>query len=145
VVVFRLDGREHALPLEHVVEVFRMVAVAAVPEAHRWVLGVVNLRGRVIPVIDLRRRLGLSAREPELATPIIVVKAGGRAAGLVADDVVEVMALPGKALDPPDDLVGPATVVSSIAHAGNRLVLVLDTMSLLEGSEDLRATVRGGS
>jgi purine-binding chemotaxis protein CheW len=135
--VFRLDGREHALPLEHVVEVFRMLAVAPLPEAPPSVRGVMDLRGRVIPVIDLRARLGMPAREPDLSTPIVVVETGGAAAGLVTDEVVEVLALPSEAVEAIDRTAGPARVVTSLARLDGRLVLVLDTEALCSGSGDL--------
>lgn len=135
--VFRLNGREHALPLEHVVEVFRMVAVSPLPEAPPWVRGVMDLRGRVIPVIDLRVKLGMPARAPDLSTPIVVVETSGATAGLVTDEVVEVLALPDEAVEPPDRAAGPAHVVTSIAHLDSRLVLVLDTEALCSGSGDL--------
>jgi purine-binding chemotaxis protein CheW len=135
--VFRLNGREHALPLEHIVEIFRMVAVAPLPEAPPWVRGVMDLRGRVIPVIDLRVKLGMPAREPHLSTPIVVVETGGAAAGLVTDEVVEVLALPGEAVEPPDRATGPAGVVTSLARLDGRLLLVLDTEALCSGSGDL--------
>jgi purine-binding chemotaxis protein CheW len=135
--VFRLDGREHALPLEHVVEVFRMVAVTSLPEAPPWVRGVIDVRGRVIPVIDLRVKLGMPAGEPDLSTPVIVVEAGGKAAGLVADEVVEVLALTGYAVEPSSPAAGPARVVTSLARPGGRLVLVLGAEALCEDSHDL--------
>jgi purine-binding chemotaxis protein CheW len=135
--VFRLNGHEHALPLERVVEVFRMVAVTPLPQAPPWVCGVMDLRGRVIPVIDLRVKLGMPAREPDLSTPIVVVETGGAAAGLVTDEVVEVLAVPGEAVEPPDRAAGPGRAVTSLARLDGRLVLVLDTQALCEGSGDL--------
>ena len=135
--VFRLDGREHALPLEQVVEVIRIVAVTPLPEVPPWVRGVMDVRGRVIPVIDLRVKLGMPARTPDLSTPIVVVETGGLPAGLVADEVVEVLALPDAAVEPPDQAAGHAGVVTSVARPGGRIVLVLDTEALCEGSHDL--------
>ena len=129
-VVFELDGREFALPLREVVEILRMVAITPVPEVPRWVVGVINLRGRVIPVIDLRRRLGIEPAEPGLNTPILVVEQGARKLGLIADAVRDVLALPDEALEPPDGVddgdTGHVDVVSAIARIGDRLVVVLD-------------------
>jgi purine-binding chemotaxis protein CheW len=135
--VIRLNGREHALPLEQVVEVFRIVAVTPLPEVPPWVRGVMDVRGRVIPVIDLRVKLGMPARTPDLSTPIVVVEAGGMPAGLVTDEVVEVLALPGAAVEPADHAAGLARVVTSVARPGGRLVLVLDTEALCAGSNEL--------
>jgi purine-binding chemotaxis protein CheW len=135
--VFRLDGREHALPLEQVVEVFRIVAVTPLPEVPPWVRGVMDVRGRVIPVIDLRVKLGMPDRTPDLSTPIVVVETGGVPAGLVTDEVVEVLALPDAALERSHHAAGSVRVVTSVARPGGRLVIVLDTEALCEGAHDL--------
>jgi purine-binding chemotaxis protein CheW len=133
VLVFTLHGRELALPVEEVIEVLRMVAVTALPEAPCWVAGVINLRGRIIPVIDLRARLGMPPREPALSTPIIVVGRREAAAGLLADGAVEVLTLPSEAVEPPDRLPAPAPAVTGMARQGDRLILVLDPRRLCEG------------
>jgi purine-binding chemotaxis protein CheW len=106
-VVVRLQGIEHALPVEHVVEVLRMVAITPLAEAPPWLLGVIDLRGRVIPVVDMRRRLGMPQREPDLSTPILVVRSRSVTAGLVADEVVEVLALPACSWSPADGVAVP--------------------------------------
>jgi purine-binding chemotaxis protein CheW len=110
------------------VEVVRMAALAPVPDAPPHVLGLLDLRGRVVPVLDLRRRLGLAAAEPGLSTPICVVEAGGRGFGLVADTVTDVRPLLGpveRLADAPDD-----SPVAGVAHVDGRLVSVLDPAEL---------------
>jgi CheY-like chemotaxis protein len=99
--VFWLDGVEHALPIESVVEIVRMVAVTPMPEAPLWVSGVINFRGRVISLIDVRLRLGMQMQEPDLSTPIVVVKTGEAVTGLVVDEVVDMVALRREAVDLP--------------------------------------------
>jgi len=131
--VFRLNYHDYALSIGDVVEVLRMVALTPVPEAPAWLAGIVNFRGRAIPVIDLRQRLGLPAEMPGLSTPIIVTRATGRQVGLIADSVSEVLALPADALEPPDALAGPGRAVTGLAHAGERLVLILDLPRLTAG------------
>jgi purine-binding chemotaxis protein CheW len=128
VILLRLEGHEYALPLGHVVEVVRMAALAPVPDAPRHVLGLLDLRGRVVPVLDLRRRLGLAPAEPGLSTPICVVEAGGRGFGLVADAVTDVRPLLG-----PVERVGDAaddSPVAGVAHVDGRLVSLLDPARL---------------
>jgi purine-binding chemotaxis protein CheW len=101
-----------------------MAALAAVPDAPSFVLGLLDLRGRVVPVVDLRRRLGLPATEPGLSTTICVVEAGGRGFGLVADAVTDVRPLlgPVEALEvAPDD-----SPVAGVTHVDGRLVTLLD-------------------
>lgn len=135
--VFQIAGREHALRVEDVVEVVRMVAATPLPEAPPWVVGVINFRGRVIPLIELRGRIGAPAREPDLSTPIIVVQNAEVAAGLVVDEVVEVLTVQSAALDIPAVADAPAHAVSGVAHVGHRLILVLDWERLWYGSLDL--------
>jgi purine-binding chemotaxis protein CheW len=131
--VFRLQTHDYALAIADVIEVLRMVALTPVPEAPAWLAGVVNLRGRVIPVIDLRRRLGLPPETPGLNTPIIVAQADGRPVGLIADSVSEVLTLGADAMERPDVLVGSGHAVAAMARAGDRLILVLDLPRLVAG------------
>lgn len=135
--VFRIAGREHALPVEDVVEVVRMVAATRLPEAPPWVVGVINFRGRVIPLIEVRGRIGEPSREPDLSTPIIVVQSSEVAAGLVVDEVLEVLTVPRAALDMPRRVDAPANAVSGVVRVDDRLILVLDWERLWDGSLDL--------
>jgi purine-binding chemotaxis protein CheW len=130
VLTFRLDGREHGLAVGDVVEVVRMVAITPLPEGPAWVAGVLNYRGRVIPVIDLRVRLGLPRREPGLSTPLIVVDAGPRPAALLVDEADEVLALPADAVQPPDPAAAACPAVTGLARHGTRLIVLLDPARL---------------
>jgi purine-binding chemotaxis protein CheW len=122
--VLHLAGREYALPLDRVVEVVRIAALAPVPDAPAFVLGLLNLRGRVVPVMDLRLRLGLQAAEPGLSTPICVFEAAGRAFGLIADRVTGVRRLsaPVERLE----VVADDSAVAGVTEIDGRLVSLLD-------------------
>ncbi|MDR7387269.1 MAG: chemotaxis protein CheW, partial [Armatimonadota bacterium] len=76
-VVVRLDRERYGVPIEHVHEIIRMQEVTRIPRAPSFVEGVINLRGQVIPVIDLRRRFGLAAGERNGASRIVVVEMNG--------------------------------------------------------------------
>jgi hypothetical protein len=115
VVSFEVNDRSYALPLEQVVEVVRMVAVTPLPDAPAGLAGVVNLRGQLIPMIDLRPRFGAPPTEPDPSHVFIVAEAGGRTAGVLADWVEDVVELAG--------------------GAGGGIV-VLDLARLLEGVAD---------
>ena len=130
VLVFTVGSREYALPVEDVIEVVRMVAVTPLPDAPSSVMGVINMRGHVIPVIDLRSRLGFPAHEPDLSTPIVVVGWGEAAAGLVADGTSEVLTLRSDAVEASHP--SRAQAVSGMAHEGDRLILLLDARRLCE-------------
>ncbi len=134
-VVFRIDKSEYAIPVEHVAEILRMVAIAPVPEAPEWLPGVINLRGKVIPVIDLRTRLGLPNMEVGLNTPIIVAETEGQMVGLVADSVTELLSVPLDSVEPPDARVGNANAVEAVARAGERLLLIFDLERVCAGSQ----------
>jgi purine-binding chemotaxis protein CheW len=137
-VVFRVVSREYALRLEHVVEVLRMVALTPIPEAPAWLSGLINLRGHVIPVIDVRARLGLSPQTPGLNTPIVVVKTDdSREVGLIVDEVVELLALPAAVITQPDAMLGAAHPVAATLHVEGRLIVALDPERLCAGSENL--------
>jgi len=73
-VSFRLGRQLYALPLDHVERALRMVVVIPVPEAPTWVLGVIDLHGRVVPVVDLRQRFGQPPKEPDLDDRLLVVQ-----------------------------------------------------------------------
>jgi len=128
-VVFELDGREFALPIDDIAEILQMVLVTPVPEVPPWVAGVVNLRGRVIPVVDLRTRLGIEPRAPQLNTPLLIAEHGTRKLGLIADEVRDVISFdPGSLEHPAEDEAGAghADAMSGIAQVGERLIVVLD-------------------
>ena len=132
-VVFTLNGDESAIPTEHVHEVLRMVAVTPLPGAPSWLAGVVNLRGRVVPVIDLRTRFGVPAGSVGLATPIVVVEAGDVVAGLIVDAVSGMVGVG------TDDLAwqavsdAPSPFVSAVARVSGRLILVTDVSAVCDG------------
>jgi len=132
-VVFRLQTHEFALLVGEVAEVLRMVALTPVPQAPSWLPGVINLRGHVIPVVDLRLRLGVSAPAPGLDTPILVVKADRMQFGAIADAMVEVLTLPGAAVEGITGTGAAPYAAAALARAGDRLIVVLDAHQLHVG------------
>src|SRR5437588_10594891 len=100
ILVFEVDGRRYGLPASEVQELLRAVAIVPLPLAGPAVEGVVNLRGRVVPVFDLRVRLGLPARAVAPSDHLIVAQSGGRLVALRVDralDLVQLDAEPGAA------------------------------------------------
>jgi purine-binding chemotaxis protein CheW len=130
-----------AAPVERVQEILEMRPVARLPHAPGYLLGMIDVRGQAIPVVDLRLKLGLPAAGDTLATRIIVlqVRAGGREVvlGLKADRVFEVTVLDGNALEPPPE-IGVEWASQSIAGIGRRggaFVTVLDLDHVFAASE----------
>jgi purine-binding chemotaxis protein CheW len=125
-VIFRVEAGQYALPLERVVEVLRMVAMRPVPDGPAWLAGVINLRGRVLPIMDLRARLGLPRQPTRLETRIIVAELGHELIGLLADEVLEVLTQPSSAIDLPTALPSTPGRPLAAVQAGDRLVTVFD-------------------
>jgi purine-binding chemotaxis protein CheW len=119
--------QQYAIPVANILEVAAMVRLTPLPDAPFQVLGVVNRRGAVIPLLDLRLCLGHPATPPDLNTVFVVVQAAEYAAGLVVDDIKEVAALP--AVSAPPARSGP--YIRGMAILNELPVLVLDVAALL--------------
>jgi purine-binding chemotaxis protein CheW len=135
VLLLRIEGREYGLPLDCLVEVVRMAALAPVPTAPSFVLGLLDLRGRVVPVLDLRQRLGLPPAQPGLSSPICVVEAAGHGFGLVADAVSDIRPL--AAPVEPLEVASHDGPVAGVTHVDGRLVSLLDPDRLGRALEPL--------
>ena len=129
-VVFRLDGERFALPLDQVEIALRMVSVTPVPDAPPWVIGVIDLHGRVIPVMDLRERLGHPTKEPHQDDRLLVISLAERTFALVVDEVTEVLELPGRDVEAPTDLLSDSRYLRAIVRREDGLILILDTEHL---------------
>lgn len=139
VLVFKAESREYALPVRAVVEAVRMVEITPLPEAPSWVDGVLNFRGRVLPVLDLRARLGIPRRERDLSTPIVITAAESGLFGLVADELVEVLSLSSDQIDDASLESSGTPAVTSMVRHHDRLILVLDPDRLQD--ESLEAVI----
>lgn len=140
-ITFELSNEVFALPIEPVREVLRVTDITRVPHAPNPVRGVTQLRGRVIPVVDLGLRLGLPARSAGRSSRILVAESRGRLLGLLVDSVHQVIKLDrNRAQTPPEDVVTPSSdFVTAVYHLGARLVLMLDVDRTLILREPLDA------
>ncbi len=127
-VLLEMAGRRCAIPCEHVLEIIPAVKLTSLPDAPEAVLGVLNLRGEVVPVVDVRARLG----ERELAAyqHVVIVRAGDRLVGLAADEVLDVQRVAEPAIRRPGDLTGGGG--PGIAQLGGEMVVILDPRSVLD-------------
>ncbi len=127
-VILELDGVRYALPVEVVERVARMAALTRVPDAPGHVLGVLNVGGEVLPVLDLRLRLGHDRREPRLDDRLVVVEVGGTRFVVPADGVVGPVDL-GRGMPPPEP-VPTADPVREVLAEDGELVMVLEPEKL---------------
>jgi purine-binding chemotaxis protein CheW len=143
-VLFDLASEHYAIDSMNVREIIRMQAITKIPGAPPSVEGVINLRGKVTPVMDLRKRLGLEAGQESKDTRIVVVEVGGQDVGLIVDGVSEVLRIPVSVIEPTSTIaVAEGTdYILGVANLGEKLVIMLDIRRLLSGGEK-QAHVRG--
>lgn len=134
VVVFQLGDELYGADIAVVREVGPMQRVTRVPRTPRYIEGVTNLRGRVIPVIDLRRRLGLPVTPFTKQTRIAVAELEGGQVGMIVDSVQEVLRIPADAVEPATGLVSKldSESISGVAKMADRLIVLLDLAHVLQ-------------
>jgi len=132
-VSFYLGGEENGIDILRVQEIIRMQAISRIPKAPEYVEGIINLRGKVIPIINLRMRFGLEKKENDKQTRIIVVKIEGKILGLIVDSVSEVIRLPTSMIEPPSPIVTGkgSAYIRGVGKIGNKLLILLDLDRLL--------------
>lgn len=137
VVTCRLAREEFAVDILSVQEINRMVEITRVPKAPPFVEGVINLRGRIIPVLDLRRRFGVPDAARTARSRIVVVNVRGRVVGLIVDSVTEVLRIPRATVEPPPSLGAStgAEFVQGVGRINDRLLTLLDLNRLLTPAE----------
>jgi purine-binding chemotaxis protein CheW len=138
-VTFRLGEEQFGVPIGAVQEIVRLPEVTPVPEAPWFVEGVINLRGRIIPVIDLGRRLRLPDRPRTRKARILIVETDRRQVGLIVDAASEVLRLPPNAVEPPPPMISGIGVeyITGVGKLGDHLLVLLDLGKVLH-PEDLR-------
>jgi purine-binding chemotaxis protein CheW len=127
-VCFRLGSEEYGLDIGQVQEINRMIAITRVPRAPSFMKGVINLRGQLIPIIDLRVRFGMPAVEPTKSTRIVVVEIGHSRVGMIVDGVSEVLKIPVEHVEAAPEMVSGAdsSYVRGVGKFGERLIVLLD-------------------
>ena len=137
VVTFALANEEYGVDIAQVQEINRMVAITHVPRAPQFMEGVINLRGQLIPIIDLRARFGMSHAERTKNTRIVVTEIGSKRVGMVVDSVSEVLRIPVEQIeDAPDLVAGVETeYIRGVGKVGDRLIIMLDLTRVISGTE----------
>lgn len=139
-IAFHLANVIHELPAEVVREVLAMVIITPLPDAPAWLTGVINRRGTIIPVIDLRIRIGFAAGELELSTPILVVEHDGRSIGLIADAIDQIITVPRTSIQAPDELMQQSRLVDAVIQRDSRPLVVMNLDVVCAGTEQFTGT-----
>lgn len=144
-VTFRLGTEIYGLPVGPIEQIVPMVTITPLPQIGDPVAGVINVRGKAVPVVDLRRHIGLDEAAYLLHTPIVLAHIGPGSVGLVVDQVLDVLSLPPDRLIPPAEIlpqgIGQAPVLSAVARISDRFALLLDPDHLF-GPEQQEALAR---
>jgi purine-binding chemotaxis protein CheW len=136
-VSFMLSGEEYGVPILKVQEIIRFTKLTRVPHTSEFIEGVLNLRGRVIPVVDLRKRFGLESGEPDRNTRIVVVEVDGRIVGMIVDAVREVIQVGENEKEPAPPLGAKVKTefIEGMGKVGERLMILLDIDKILASEE----------
>ncbi len=136
-VSFKIDEEEFGIEILKVQEIIKMIQITKVPNAPNFVDGVINLRGRIIPIIDLRIKLGLTRKEHTKNTRIVVVELKNRTIGFIVDEVNEVLRIPKEITETPPEMIGSINkeFITAIGKLEDRLLILLDLEKILSDNE----------
>jgi purine-binding chemotaxis protein CheW len=136
---FSVGEEEYGLELLRVKEVIRVREITWLPKAPSFVKGIINLRGDVIPIIDLRDKFGLEPREHTAMTRVIVVEVEGRLMGMVVDSASQVVRIPADQIDPPPPVMGVLSkeFITGVGKLDEKLVILLNADAVLTVEEKI--------
>ena len=134
VIVFQLMDMEYAISVDIVQSIEKVLSITRVPKTPAYVKGVINLRGIVTPIVDLRERLGLASKEMDDSTRIIIVTFDEYDVGLIVDAANDVLDIPVDSIEPQPEVVGSieSDFISGVAKVGKHLLVMLNLDKVLE-------------
>ncbi|MEG1315893.1 MAG: chemotaxis protein CheW [Oscillospiraceae bacterium] len=139
--LFNIDKAIYGLPLAMAREILTIQSITRLPRVVEYIKGIVNLRGKVIPVLDVRQKLGLPEREYDDKTCIIVMDVHDMHVGLIVDMVSEVLSVPAELIAPPPKVEGDNSgLIASVSQLEDKLVLNLDCDAFFRDDVDLTSS-----
>ena len=134
---FRLDQENYAIPITTIQEIIVMKPITRIPQVPASIEGLINLRGSVLPIVNLRRLFGLPPREFDDETRTVIVNVDGRTLGYVVDEVTQVMKIAADQIQPPPVSVAAVTKrhIAGLARLDDGLLIILDIEQLLSPAE----------
>ncbi|MEG6565370.1 chemotaxis protein CheW [Thermoanaerobacterium saccharolyticum] len=137
IVIFKLNDEEFCVDIMDVLEIIRMQSITKVPDVPNFVEGIINLRGTVIPIIDLKKRLNMKLTEYDDNTRIIIIKINEKSVGFIVDSVTEVLHVePESIKEAPDIIAGIGKeFIESVVSYDDRLIINLDLEKILTEKE----------
>ena len=137
IVGFRIGRETFGVPISLVHEIVRVPDITSVPEAPDYVEGVINLRGKIISVVDLRKRFGETEIKAHKKNRILVVEVSGKLVGLMVDAASEVLKIPPSEVDLPPNVFeeGELNYVTGVGKLQSRLIILIDLTKILQKGE----------
>jgi purine-binding chemotaxis protein CheW len=137
IVGFRVGRETYGVPITALHEIVRVPEITAVPDAPDYMEGVINLRGKIVSVLDLRKRLGEPEVAPSKRNRILVLEHNGRLSGLIVDSASEVLKIPASDVEPAptEFLEGGLNCVTGLGKHQGRLIVLLDMAKLLQAPD----------
>src|SRR5512146_1119819 len=131
---FRIGAETFGVPIDRVHEIVRVPEITAVPEAPDCVEGVINLRGKIISVVDLRKRFGEQVIKPSKKNRILVAEVEGKRVGLIVDSASEVLKIAANEIDAPPNVFeeGELNYVTGVGKLNDRLIILVDLNKVLQ-------------
>ena len=146
VIVFRLQNEEYGVPIDYVGSIERMLEITRIPNTPKFIKGVINLRGIVTPVIDLRERFGMETSEYSNRSRMIIVHIDDKEVGMIVDEANDVVDLSEDDIETPPEVIGSVDTdyVRGVAKLEHRLLILLNLERVLanEGVNQLSAVER---
>jgi purine-binding chemotaxis protein CheW len=136
-VLFKVGGETFGVEINLVKEIVPFQDITPVPDSYDFVEGIINLRGKIVTVIDMRRRLRAPAAAREKTTRIIILDLDGRLMGMVVDAASEIVRIADESIGPPPELINEigSNYILGIARLGERLIVLLDLRRILSAEE----------
>lgn len=140
-VVFKLKTGEticeYGVPITKVQEIIPMAVPTKLPQVPDFVEGIINLRGKIIPIIDLKKRFGMNASAQSSESRSVVVEVEGQTVGIIVDEVSEVLRLPQDSIEPPPSVIGGITAdyLIGVGKIEDRLLILLDMDKVFNDAE----------
>jgi purine-binding chemotaxis protein CheW len=130
---FRLGSEEYALDIAGVSEIIKLREITDIPRVPEFILGIISLRGIIVPIFDLKKRLKLGAGELTPASRIIVCQRGERSAGLLVDSITQVVRIPAGGVEPPPPVLSGVDreLLEGVGRIQGRMLILLDLANVL--------------
>lgn len=139
-IVFQLMNKEYAIPVNQVQAIEKIEHITRVPRTEKFIKGVINLRGVITPIIDLRSRFGFEEAEYSESNRVIIAGLNDLEVGFIVDLANDVIDIPANSIEPPPEVVGvtEAEYINGVVKIGNRLLILIDLEKILNTDERLR-------